>query len=299
MSKIVSPKKPKILLPRPEVVRQLVNAERAYVVTMKSRIKLENSLLSVVAVKMGYRPGDDPAERLEMFRKAQEIIDAIAADAADADLGMAALVKTSRLSIDEFVAMEEATEKVLEKMVKQLPALVAWLELPAQRGFGLKSVGKIVGETGDLAEYPGPRSVWRRMGCAPWEFRGETRMGSSWKKDQRRSLPADEWVSYGYSPRRRSIMHVVGESLIKLNFLPGGAPGPYRKRYDEAKAAHLKAHPQECKACKGTGKKARSGAECEVCKGSGASAMWAHRHAHLLMVKLALKELWRAWRDME
>ncbi|TXI11657.1 MAG: hypothetical protein E6Q76_02165 [Rhizobium sp.] len=111
----------------------------------------------------------------------------------------------------------------------------------------------------------GPAKVWRRLGLAPWTAEkgseSHTLMGSTWKA---KGLSAEQWSAFGYSPRRRSVMYVISESLIKQN------KSIYRARYDAAKAAAATAH-------------------------AGWSPMRCHKHAMLLATKLIVRELWRAW----
>jgi hypothetical protein len=134
--------------------------------------------------------------------------------------------------------------------------------------------------------YANPAKVWRRLGCAPYTFDGKTQMPSTWRGGRSGKLPASEWEACGYSPRRRSIAYLVGDLIVKANKLKqagaGGVgvdaeelaarPGPYRVRYDEAKAAVAALHPDYPK---------------QRC----------HYHGMLLATKRLLRELWRAWRD--
>jgi hypothetical protein len=125
----------------------------------------------------------------------------------------------------------------------------------------LKSLGTIIGETGDLSLYANPAKVWKRLGLAP--FNGK--MPSTWRSGKEGKLSSEEWSAIGYSPRRRSVMYVIGESLVKQN------DGDYRKRYDEAKAAIAAAHPDYSKG------------RC-------------HNHGMLLCVKRLVRDLWKQWR---
>jgi hypothetical protein len=194
------------------------------------------------------------------------------------------LILTHNSAIAEFVNMQAAIEKELVAAAKQLPA-AEWVEQPEQRGFGAKFLGIVIGETGDLNNYANPGKVWRRLGAAPWTFDGKTRMGSTWRRGKEGKLPSSEWEEFGYSPRRRSIMYLIGEGLMKQNTVGGGAgegsgeienctAGPYRLRYNVKKAELAAAHADD---------KLYPPIRC-------------HSHGMLLAAKLLVKNLWIEWR---
>ena len=118
-------------------------------------------------------------------------------------------------------------------------------------------------------------------------------MGCSWRLSKK--LPKDQWAQYGYNKQVRSIGYNIGKGLMMQNFLGKGAeekeglgeaagdglpangakpargtPGPYRARYDEAKAKAKEAHPDW------------TPGHCDL-------------HAMLLATKLLVKHLWVAW----
>ena len=127
------------------------------------------------------------------------------------------------------------------------------------RGFGFLGLAQIIGEAGDLANYANPAKLWRRMGLAP--FGGKS--PSMWRREG--GLTAGDWENIGYSPRRRSVMFVLGDSMIK-------ASGPYRELY--------------------LGRKAQ-----EIAKAPDLPAMAHHRRAQRYMEKRLLLELWKSWGD--
>ncbi|KKL16465.1 hypothetical protein LCGC14_2495310, partial [marine sediment metagenome] len=158
----------------------------------------------------------------------------------------------------------------------RLKAMLAELELlPAEvvafadniRGFGRPSLAQIIAEAGDLSNYEGPAKLWSRMGLG---------------------LAIDGSTRYeGRSPRRRSVMHVIG-----TNFLRAG--GPYKELYDERKA-----YEQTKPSCGKKLKKA-DGSEGGICKTPGAECCKpGHIHNRTLryVEKRLLRDLWRVWRQ--
>jgi len=273
--------------------------QRQRAITIKSRVMQANRLQAVVAGTLGYSSGMAEKDRLKKFAEASALIKAVAAGKADSPLKI--VILTTLIGIDAFDRMQADLEKAMVKQAKRLP-VAAWVKAPQQRGFGLLFLAIVVGECGDLANYANPGKLWRRLGCAPWSFGDRTAMGATWRAGKEGKLPAEEWARYGYSPRRRSIAYLIGEGIVKQNTVAGvmsidpdcwraghgandgaggdpvgetdtiTAPGPYRLRYDEAKAAARVAHPDW-------------------------PPLRCHRHAMLLATKRLLRELWVAWRQ--
>lgn len=119
-------------------------------------------------------------------------------------------------------------------------------------GFGLFGLAQIVAEAGALDAYDNPAKLWRRMGLAVASGVAERRLAG---------------VNSGYSPRRRTIMFVIGEALIKKQ-------NRYRALYLERKVIEEQKAP------------------------SGSKLLW-HRRAHRYMEKRLLRDLWSAWRCQE
>ncbi len=293
-----------------------VQRDRAWLI--KSRIMVENRLRAMVAGKLGYHSGMSESERTKSFDKANEIIKNIEDGVDDGSLGMESMVVDNRVYTQKIRDNTKFYEKHMIEMAMQLP-IASWVLQKDQRGFGLLSLAILIGEAGDLCNYANPGKLWKRLGCAPYTF-GEngdekTLMGATWRSKREGTLPADAWVDFGYSKRRRSIAYIFGESLLKQNGKDkpevverksgnGGTPnledGPYRKRYDEAKAKAIISHPEwgVCSTCKGE-KKDKKGVSCSSCRGTGAAKERYNLHGKLLMTKLLLKRVWIEWNRLE
>ena len=81
--------------------------------------------------------------------------------------------------------MRKPIEKTMEKFAGELH-VAPWVLEPAQKGFGLPSLAVVVGEAGDLANYPNPGKLWARFGGHPFEKDGENHMGATWKSRSRK-----------------------------------------------------------------------------------------------------------------
>lgn len=275
-----------------KICAELRMLQRTRASIIRSRIMAENNRRNFVANLLGYSPGLEETKRAELFEEADAIITDLVAGKIEHPAST--FVLASQPGIESFEVAQKEIEKKMIPLAKQTP-VAAWVEQPEQKGFGLLSLAVVIGETGDLRDYANPAKLWKRMGCHPWEFKGKTQMGSTWKS--KGGLSAEEWTAFGYSPRRRSIMYVIGQSLVKGNYLDKEHehPGPYRARYELKKADAIANRPEwtAC-TCKGTGKGARGG-KCADCGGKGYRALRADRHGMLLATKLLLKNLWKAW----
>jgi hypothetical protein len=295
--------------PVPSLVADIRELQRQRVTTQKSRIMIDNRLTATVATASGYHAGMEEDERARWFGDAKKLIREVQGESAietgprDA---LAPLIQACSVSIEGFHATEKAYEREMGKLSKQLP-VAKWMALTDQRGFGWLSLAIIIGEVGDLSNYDNPGKLWRRMGCAPFESKGKTFMPSTWRSRKKHNggLSAAEWEELGYCPRRRSVMFVISESLLKGNGARKATEthgaiyaGPYARRYATKKAeAIARKDPEwtpDCTTCKGTGT-AKSGDGCKKCSGRGVMVMRPHLHGMLLMGKRLLRELWTEW----
>jgi hypothetical protein len=148
-------------------------------------------------------------------------------------------------------AWKKASEKEMISLAKEMP-VAPFVE--RTRGFGYLGLAQIVAEAGDLSNYTNPGKLWKRFGLAVFDG-----------KAQRRSTNKEMAITMGFSPRRRSLMFVIGDSLIKAT------GGEYRVLYLERKAYEVEQHPE-------------------------ARPMQHHRRAQRYMEKRLLRELWKEWR---
>lgn len=197
------------------------------------------------------------------------------------------VVRISKISRKAWSDYEKGLMGKMVELAGQLP-VATWLDKSECRGISLGMLATIVGESGNLSNYPNPAKLWKRLFGAPIEKNGKTMMPSRWRLEK--GLSAEDWEEAGYSPHRHATMQQLKENIVRQN-----GDGPYRRRYDEAKERTRETHPEwwTCFKCDGKGKVNKK--KCQNCKGTGEVAMHAHRHAQLLAAKRFVRDLWNKW----
>lgn len=164
------------------------------------------------------------------------------------------MVAPEKAALEGIAANRKMIEDKIKSFAEQLPVAEWWNSHRGCSSFGL---GRIVGESGNLSNYPNPDKLKKRMGLAPYKGRA----GGTWRR--KGGLTSEEWEDLGYNPKRRSVMFVICDAIIKSR-------GAWRPIYDKAKEDWAKSHP-----------------ECS--KGQ------VHLHAHRVLGQQALIKLWAVW----
>jgi len=242
---------------------------------LKSKNAIINRTASSIATVIGYHSGMEEVDRKKQYNAARDfVVKRIAGKEAQMDgelsdrqrLAIEALVGGVMGSAQAFTEQENVYKKELTKLGRQLEIWERWAK--DVRGISEFGLSVVVGEIGNLDNYPNPAKVWKRMGCAPYEKNGETKAPSTWRS--KGGLKSEDWEILGYSPRRRSVIYNLAASIIKAN--PKDSGSEFRARYDEAKELGLEKHPDW-------------------------SLGHAHNHGMLLCGKRFLRELWINWTE--
>lgn len=172
-------------------------------------------------------------------------------------------------------------EKEMEKAVKELATWRLWGD--GVRGLGAGSFAKILAAAGGLHCYANPAKLWKRMGLAVID--GER---------QRRCTNADKALEHGYNPQRRSDMWNLADSMAKTTIAStkaedgtqavnehGESVALPRSTYGEY---YLEERQRQRDKLRGTQKGYQAAAQAR-----------AQRH----LAKRVLRDMWRAWRDLE
>lgn len=150
-----------------------------------------------------------------------------------------------------------ARERVAIELVRRLPVAAWWC---SHHGLGPYGLAQILAATGDLARYPNPAKVWKRMSVHVVNGRAA------------RLVRGEDAKLQQFVPERRRVLHVIGDSLIK-----GNRGGLYYQLYVARKA-------YEFERLIGVGKRRK---------------LLSHLRAKRYMEKRVLLHLWKAWRHSE
>lgn len=173
-----------------------------------------------------------------------------------------------------FSMIEEGAAEKMDELGRSLP-IWSWFSDSVFKSSAV-SLAVILAETGDLSCYAGPAKLWKRMGLA---VMNGTRQGGL-----RKTAGAQEWIEHGYSARRRAIMFVIGDVLVKQK-------GPYRDLYLQRKEI------ERAKAQSAGLTIAPAAKIPEKRKHEFMSDGHIHRRAQRYMEKRLLRDLWQAWRQ--
>lgn len=268
---------------------ELRSLQRSREQVIKTKVAVNNRMTHLLAQSLGYNSFASEEERTKIWKEATKLAKGIVDEhkAMKRYLArrerhpeerheefkmnyllhpMAQLVAHTFIpDVENCDAVKKFFEQPMVAIARTLP-VHTWIQEPEQRGMSEMGLAILIGETGNLSNYPNPGKLWKRMGCAPHSKGGKTRMCSTWRV--KCGLTSEEWSEIGYSPRRRKVAFMIGENIVKAN--KKGSGNVYRDRYDAAKELFQEKHPDAPKG------------HC-------------HKHGMLLATKLLLKNLWIEW----
>lgn len=205
-----------------------------------ARIVIDQKLASFARVFLtAWTPDGDELTREQANKQVARVIatirDAEVPAEEDAALceAMASMVLAMEPSRAAFEIERKAHRKAAEKLALPLPA---WKRIGHVMGFGIWGLVALIGEAGDIGNYPGCRHLYKRLGLAPDECypRGEKNTG--------RMIPRNT---------RGRMMGVIADPLLRAQWRgekegsPAHPIGPFGKVYGETKARHLAAGKQK------------------------------------------------------
>lgn len=236
-----------------ETVAELKALHRKRIYFQKQRLRVYAALGAEIRTALGWSKDLDDKARKKIADDAAEII-----EDGGMDTPFEAMILVTLGAVEPIEAAERDCEKQCRKLAKQLPV---WQWVQAVKGFGDGNLAIIVGEAGNLSNYPDKSKLWKRMGLAVIDGRRQGNPGTG--------ATAEDWIRHGYNKARRSTAFVLGDCIIKNN-----RDGAYRAAYLGRKAF-------------------------EVSRDPDIKPIAAHRRAQRYMEKRLLRDLWRAWRECE
>jgi hypothetical protein len=195
---------------------------------------------------------------------------------ANAPIGIRAHLQRFITLRNEARVYRKEYDALCTRNAEQLPVYSTFVE--PINGMGAIGLALIVGEAGgDLNNYSNPAKLWKRFGLAPLNGKA----GSVWMR--RGGLSDEQWSQFGYSPRRRSTMFVVTDSLLKKE-------NTYKVLCDARK---------QLERAKAEAEGLQVAAAADIPKKEAAkyrSLIHIKLRAERYVAKRLLRDLWRAWR---
>lgn len=226
------------------VVEAIKGHHRRRRYAMKVQQKIDRALESFIRINATKWTYDaEETDREKFNREVAKII--ASARKGDGDKLIVELVQKTDRGREPFDAMRKAAESAMEKLTDQLP-VAEWIK--GVRGAGQLGLATIVAEAGDLANYPNPAKLWKRLGFAPYDGHA----GSSWKRQawRPRLLTAEEWIANPFSGERYALMHQIIVWLVNAQWIgkaktesgEGEPNGPYGEIYSARRKHTLTTH---------------------------------------------------------
>jgi len=240
----------------------------------KMKMAQANALYKQIQTSAGIPLDDEESESDDESQPPAEI-HTVVANTSDSDPlpPSVAMAAPALVNAQKMVRKERLNvERILCKQAEMLGAYNSFVK--PLHGFGSLGFAQIIGEAGDLSGYANPAKLWKRMGMA---VMGDT--------IQRKCLDAKKAEEHGYSPRRRSTMFVIGDSLLKK-------ANVYKDLYDQRKVIEIEKAAAEGKTVIESAKIPAASKDLYRSKGH------VHRRAKRYVEKRLLRDLWRAWRDL-
>ena len=195
------------------ICNDIHNEHRRRIFAMEQRKRANLALGAFLRTQLGWDP-DLPKEEASRIRKTAVDMMEGKVDAGE----WTEMIVASNLARAPWDKIENDTTKLITKLAKQLPV---WESFGEQvNGFGALGLGIIVGEAGNLSDYPKKGHLWKRMGVAVLDGVAQGKLKGN--------ASAETWIRHGYNPARRSRLYTIGDSLIKKQ-------GPYRDVYLQRK----------------------------------------------------------------
>jgi hypothetical protein len=243
-----------------EIIQAIEQTGAIYRQHIRSKILEGNRIMSVKLQAahqiLKHEPGWNELTNLEQFAKKKKLAPS---------MELPFEYEYMQYALDAAEQHKDVIGRRMEQFAKALP-VYEWVKNVS--GFGAVNLAVIISEAGNLSDYLGCQRLRKRMGLMPGQRRIAAKSSDVLEKAKQKAAAIDA----GYSPRRRSVMHILGDCLIK------GNKGKYKAIYEGRKASELEKGEV---LVKGQLEKMTVG--------------WAHKRAMRVMEQQVLNDLWGAW----
>lgn len=243
-----------------EICGNLMGLQRDRRFAISQQIRCNNATGAYIRTRLGFSVDLDEAERKKLRSRAAAIKKAIERDGVPPE-GAPDVTRVvmnglkSRAAWDE---MRTEIERDMERLAAQTPGARFVAETP---GLALKGLAVIVGEAGNLADYPKKGHLWKRLGLAVIDGRRQGSVPKGMSAEDR----AAAWIERKYNPSRRAEIYAFIDDAL---FRAQKAGTKYRVYYERKKAEYI-----------------------------AREVHYPDRCARRAMTKMVIRDLWKAWRN--
>jgi hypothetical protein len=236
--------------------------KRAFCIRMQSRH--ERSVEAYIRVQMGFNPELPADQRKQISAEARRIRTTVERGGGrngDARVGLfllaaadvSAVILTSAQGRALWDSMRQETEAEMARLARRLPA---YRFVARVKGVSAKALAVIVGEAGNLSNYPDRSRLQKRLsiGCVDGMRQGNPGPGAT----------PEDWIRHGYKKTRRAeICALVDDVMLRAQWrgdkdadgknpektgkpvaVPAHAIGPYGEHYARKKTEYIaRRHP--------------------------------------------------------
>lgn len=273
------------MLTKIDLVAMIKYAHRERMFLIKLRTRNGNALGAFIRTQLGWSLDLPEKERDRIAKDASKIV---------SEKGVGTefewIIAANNDACSKYDAAEAEIELKLKKLVRELPVWKSWAKNVI--GFGELGLATIVGEAGDLSNYPKKGHLYKRMGVGLVD---DIRQGGL-----PAGAPAADWIEHGYNRERRARLYgYVGVPFVKCTAQPATDKrkardaSPYRVAYDERKAYEINKATAAGLLVKPAAEIPKASADKYV------SEMCIHRRSQRYMEQRLLKHLLQAWKRAE
>jgi hypothetical protein len=259
---------------------------------IKSQIRSNNSLEHLLSRAMGYHthlPEDERKGYMNAARKIRAQVEKALQDGAEPDadprippavFAMIHVSRNSRQYWDQERARREAD------MIAAARLLPVWPWVQSISGIAELGLAVLVGEAGDIGNYPAPGKLWKRLGLACYDGSRQGFVPAEITGEDRKKA----WMARGYNPARRAEVYAfVDDTMLRAQ---------WRGDKDEHGVAVSGSDRAVATAAHAIGPYGQVYGDRRSWNAArGLMPAHADKEARRFMSKRFIRDLWTAWQD--
>lgn len=244
------------------ITGQLMKDQNERRFTIRQQGQCNNSALAYIRTKLGFTVDLEENERKKIASRALAIkkaIEEFKPPPESIDVSLISIILDCVKARAVWDERREAVENRMVELAAQTPGAAFVARTP---GFGMKGLAVIIGEVGNLSNYPTKGHLWTRLGLGVRDGKRQGSIPAGLEREAR----AEAWIDRKYSPHRRAEVYAFIDDTMFKHQKPGTV---YRDYYERKKAEYLARGKDEIR--------------------------YPDRSARRAMSKMIIRDLWSSW----